>query len=156
MLYLCFCQASLPLAGAGESLVQTVRIRRLNTFHALKLYGGHCSSGCLESRAKIGVCSACSIYDCTIDGGHHSNANVLVGLLHDTCGTAHYQQWAAAKSELILGVKNKKPSAAVVVVQNSDCPTAVYLHSLFRHHLFQSSMQNSNMASCSFFHRGDE
>lgn len=36
-----FCQALLPLAGAGESLVQAVRIRRLNTFYALKMYGGH-------------------------------------------------------------------------------------------------------------------
>lgn len=49
----------------------------------------------------------------------------------------HYQQWATAKSELILGIA--KPSAAVVLVQNIDCQTVAYLYSQFRCHLFQSS-----------------
>lgn len=160
MALLCFVcvswQALLPLARAGESLVQAVRIRRLNTFHAVKMCGGHRSSWLSGKHwAKTGVCSACSIYDCTIDGGHHTNANVPVGLVHDNCGAAHYQQWAAAKSELILGIA-KPSAAAVVLVQNNDCQTAAYLYSQFRHLLFQSSMQNSNMTSCSFIHRGDE
>lgn len=90
---LCFAcvswQALLPLAGAGESLVQAIRIRQLNTFHALKVYGDHCSSWLSGKHwAEIGVCTARSTYHCTIDGGHRSDANVLVGLLHDNCGAA--------------------------------------------------------------------
>lgn len=108
MAFLCFscvsCQALLPLAGAGESLVQTVRIRRLNTFHALKMYGGHCSSWLSGKHwAKIGVCSACSVYHCTIDGGHHSNANVLVGLLHDNCRAASLPAMGCSQVWIDLG-----------------------------------------------------
>lgn len=86
--------------------------------------------------------------------GHHSNANVLVDFFKTTVELHHYQQWAAAKSELILGIA--KLSVAVVLVQSNDCQTAAYLYSQFRHQPFQSSVQNNNMISCSFIHRGDE
>lgn len=66
----------------------------------------------------------------------------------------HYQQWATANSELLLGTT--KLSAAVVLVQSNDSQTTAYLYSQFGQHLFQSSMQTNNMTFYSFIHRGGE